>query len=93
MAPLLVPVRLQIVYFYSQLSVDIDNIIKPIQDALKGIVYDDDDRVADVRAVRRDLAGGYQLLNPSSELLVALATGTDFVWITVEPADLGDPVP
>lgn len=92
-APLLIPVKLDIVYFYSHGTVDIDNIIKPIQDALIGIAYDDDSRVVEVRAVRRDLASNYVLSGPSAQLLAALVPGTDFVHISVEDADLQEPVP
>lgn len=48
--PLLAPpYRLRIDFFYDATTdLDVDNIIKPIQDALEGIVYDNDEAVVDV---------------------------------------------
>ena len=36
------PVALTVLYFYDEAALDIDNILKPIQDALVGIVLEDD---------------------------------------------------
>jgi Holliday junction resolvase RusA-like endonuclease len=36
-------VMLQITYFYDSIAIDVDNIVKPIQDAIIGLVYVDDD--------------------------------------------------
>jgi Holliday junction resolvase RusA-like endonuclease len=33
------------VYIYEGTAADVDNIIKPIQDALKGLAYEDDEQV------------------------------------------------
>ena len=43
----------QILYICHENSVDIDNIIKPIQDSLVGIVIDDDELIRDISAHRR----------------------------------------
>ena len=43
-----VEVRLTLVHLAGDDPVDIDNIIKPIQDALVGVVYADDEAVCDV---------------------------------------------
>jgi crossover junction endodeoxyribonuclease RusA len=92
-APLVVPVRLQIAYFFVCGSLDVDNMIKPIQDALIGIAYDDDSRVVDVRAILRDQGGQYALANPSAALVAALGGGGDFIHVFVEEADLMTPLP
>ena len=46
--------RFSIAYFYDQFAVgDVDNIIKPIQDALIGLVYVDDSQITDVDCRKR----------------------------------------
>ena len=40
--------RLMLVYLCNDFPADIDNIIKPIQDALVGVVYADDSLISDV---------------------------------------------
>lgn len=46
----------QIIYIYDEDPIDIDNIIKPIQDSLVGLVYRDDVDVLDVSAHRRHVS-------------------------------------
>jgi Holliday junction resolvase RusA-like endonuclease len=37
------PIMLTITYFYDSISMDVDNLPKPISDALRGLVYLDDE--------------------------------------------------
>ena len=41
-APVGVPVRISTTYYYEGDTPDVDNIIKPIQDALNGLIFVDD---------------------------------------------------
>ena len=47
------PLHLTLVYLYDTDPVDVDNTIKPIQDALVGLVYEDDLLITDVESHRR----------------------------------------
>lgn len=81
-------VALTVVYYYRGDRLDVDNMIKLIQDALNGVVYTDDDQVVDVRAKVRSLGGSFRLLDPSPELATAVANGEDFIHVLVtEPED------
>lgn len=51
------PVRVTIVYFYVSTDLDLDNIIKPILDALNGVIDIDDFQVASISAAKRDRSG------------------------------------
>lgn len=51
-------VRLTIVYLFTEEPIDVDNIIKPVQDALEGVLYLDDGVVTDVQAHRRTWTDG-----------------------------------
>jgi Holliday junction resolvase RusA-like endonuclease len=46
-------VMLQITYFYDAVIMDVDNIVKPIQDAIIGLAYVDDDQVTDILVRKR----------------------------------------
>lgn len=65
---------------------DVDNIIKPIQDALVGIVYFDDDQVIATLSAKRTLAGSVIIPSMNASLVVAIQGGTDFVLVRVSSA-------
>ena len=76
-----------ITYFYEDASLDVDNIPKPILDALKGLVYSDDTEVSDLLCRKRNLNGDLQIQNPSSVLLDTLRDSEQqFLHITVDNA-------
>ena len=72
-----------ITYFYKGTSMDVDNLPKPILDALKGLVYSDDGQVSDLLCRKRDLNGDLRIHNPSSVLLETLRNSEQFLHITV----------
>jgi Holliday junction resolvase RusA-like endonuclease len=78
------PMMLTITYFYESVLMDIDNIPKPISDALKGLVYLDDEQVTDVVCRKRDLTRSLRIENPSSVLADGLSRGNEFLYIVVE---------
>lgn len=45
--------RLTLVFLCDGLAIDVDNVIKPIQDALIGVAYADDNVLTDVESHRR----------------------------------------
>ena len=84
-------VQLTITYYHEGSAPDADNVIKLIQDALNGIVYIDDDQIADVRSRRRDLDGMYRVRRARPEVMEAFAQGDEFVHVLIEGhADDGD---
>lgn len=77
-------VVLRVAYFYVDApAADLDNIVKPIQDALKGIAYDDDIQVIDLVASMRPKDGS-DLIQMSAVLAAGFAGNSDFVYITVK---------
>jgi hypothetical protein len=82
-----------IVYYFTGASLDTDNMIKPIQDALKGVVYVDDGQVTDVRASVRSLDGSFKVRGMSAVLAGGFVGGSDFVHVRVADApDEGEPI-
>jgi crossover junction endodeoxyribonuclease RusA len=74
-------VMLQITYFYDSVAMDVDNIVKPIQDAIIGLAYVDDDQVTDVLVRKRDLSGNFKIENMTSTLAEGFARGNEFLHI------------
>lgn len=50
-----VPVMLSITYFFTDKQMDVDNIPKPISDALNGLAYFDDEQITDIICRKRYL--------------------------------------
>jgi hypothetical protein len=77
---------LAITYFYDSVAMDVDNIPKPISDALKGLVYLDDEQLTDVLCRKRNLNSNLRIENPSSVLAEGLSRDNEFLYIVVEEA-------
>jgi len=76
-------VSVTITYYYDGDAPDVDNIIKPIQDALNGIIYTDDKQVVETKSRKRLINGSYKIRGISAVLLTAFADGNDFLHIKV----------
>lgn len=74
---------LQVTYFYDAVAMDVDNIVKPIQDAIIGLAYVDDDQVTDILVRKRNLAGDFKVENVTSILAEGFARGSEFLYIAV----------
>ena len=77
---------ISITYFYDTVSLDVDNIPKPISDGLKGLVFVDDSQVTDCLCRKRDLKTELRIENPSAVLAEGLSRGTEFLYIVVDTA-------
>ena len=77
---------LTITYFFEGSTMDVDNIPKPIIDALKGLVYMDDSQLTDVLCRKRDLNANLRVINPSPVLAEGFEHGKEFLYIVIEPA-------
>ena len=77
-------VEIIITYYYETQSGDVDNIIKPIQDALNGVIYIDDVQVVDTRSRRKDINGSYKIRRVSAKILEGFNRGNDFIHIKIQ---------
>ena len=63
--------------------------IKPIQDALCGLVYEDDNQLTDTHGHLRDLDNVYRVRRMSPALAAGFVSGGPFVHVKIElPPDL-----
>ncbi|WP_409567658.1 hypothetical protein [Rugamonas sp. DEMB1] len=75
--------RCVIVYLCDSAPADIDNIIKPIQDALVGLVFEDDFLVSDVDSHRRFLADPIDVTSLPPLLQAGVAKGEECVYVRI----------
>lgn len=78
--------RFSIVYLCDSSPADIDNIIKPIQDALVGLIFEDDFLVSDVDSHRRFLAEPIDVTTLPPLLQSGVASGNECVYVRVSDA-------
>jgi crossover junction endodeoxyribonuclease RusA len=79
-------VMLKVTYFYDAVAIDADNIVKPIQDAIIGLAYLDDDQITDVYVRKRNLSGNFRIENITPILAEGLTQGNEFLHIVVTDA-------
>ena len=79
-------VMVVITYYFKGESLDVDNMPKPILDALNGLVYADDCQITDLVCRKRDRNRDLQFENPSSVLVETLGRSEQFLHITVANA-------
>ncbi len=77
-----------VTHFFDRVAPDVDNIPKPILDALKGLVYSDDSQVTDLLCRKRNLNDVSQVQSPSIILNEAFDRGDEFLHIVVEDAPI-----
>ena len=80
------PVSVTITYFFDRGDVDVDNIPKPILDALTGLAYSDDAQVSDLLCRKRQFGDDLLVWNPSADLQEYLRESKQVVHIQVDHA-------
>ena len=77
-----------VVYYRERQSVliDHDNMIKPIQDALAGLIYKNDRQITDAQTRKTNIDGRFRLRHLSAVYARAFGGGRDFVYIRIEEA-------
>jgi Holliday junction resolvase RusA-like endonuclease len=86
--PIKTGVRLTVCYFHDRVTIrlDNDNLVKPIQDALSGVVYADDRLITDTRLRKTCLDGAFRVRGLSTVLAIGFQSGREFLHIIVDPA-------
>jgi crossover junction endodeoxyribonuclease RusA len=79
--------RVTLVYLCNDTPADIDNIIKPILDALIGIVYADDSLISDVDSHRRYISQSIDVKNLPPLLIQGIEMEQECVYLRVSIAE------
>jgi crossover junction endodeoxyribonuclease RusA len=69
--------------FYELAAPDVDNIVKPIQDALNGLVYTDDSQITDCHTRKRKITGSFKVKGLSRALADGFVMNKDFVHVKI----------
>ena len=77
-------VTFKMTYYYDNYSPDVDNIIKPVQDALTGTVYIDDEQIVETLSRKRNINGAYKIRGASRVIIEGFIKGKDFLHVIVE---------
>ena len=81
-------VAVTITYVSNRARLDIDNIPKPILDALTGLVYADDRQVADLVCRRKSQDPSLRIRNASPLFYESFRAGEQFLHVMVDNAPL-----
>lgn len=77
------PIEIVATYYYEDVPLNNDNMIKPIQDALEGIVYSDDCIVTDNRLAKRNVNESYRVKGMSPVLAEGFCSGCEFIHVKI----------
>jgi Holliday junction resolvase RusA-like endonuclease len=77
------PVGIAITHYFAEVPIDLDNLPKPILDAMKGITIVDDMQVVELVVRKRRTLDAVRSKGPSALVAGALATWPEFTHIRV----------
>jgi Holliday junction resolvase RusA-like endonuclease len=82
------PLKIAVTYYHegAAVRIDNDNLLKPIQDALNGLVYEDDRQITDTFVRKTSIDGRFQVRRAPMTLLEAFAQGDEFIHVLVTDA-------
>jgi len=75
--------HLTLIYLCDNRPVDTDNIIKPIQDALIKLIYDDDLLITDVESHRRSFLDAFDITEYPSLLIDGIRLRSECVYVRI----------
>jgi len=80
--------KISVTYFHEQVAIrlDNDNMVKPIQDALIGLIYADDRLVTDTVVRKTRIDGSFRVRWISLAVLEAFAKGEEFLHVVIDRA-------
>lgn len=78
------PVQVEIAYYYKSGFIDIDNLAKPILDALNLLIYIDDKQITDLLIRKRAIDSQSTIQNNSSIIIQNLQQNKPFVLIKID---------
>ena len=84
--PVTIAVHVEITHVYPAVSGDLDNLAKPVLDALQGLAYVDDRQVTDLTIRKRDLTRDLRVEALWPALISAFNQGGEFLHVVVEEA-------
>jgi len=85
--------RMTITYYYEDSPVDVRGIVKPITDALIGLIFNDNSQIDEISQSRQDLHGSFRIPDFSPVLAEGFGRGGEFLHVKIDGLPpLGDRV-
>lgn len=82
-------IEIKITYFFEDVSPDVNNISKPIQDSLEGLIFENDSQIVNLTCRKRSINGSFRIRGMSQELANGFVIGSDFIHIRISaPTDM-----
>ncbi len=87
-SPVTEQLKFTVTYYHDgvMVRIDNDNMVKPLQDALNGLVYEDDRQITDTQIRKTDINGSFRVRGMSSILAEGFCRGNEFLHIRIELA-------
>ena len=79
-------VHVKITHMFPGVAGDLDNLAKPVLDALKGLAYVDDRHVTDLTMRKRDLTRDLRVETRWPTLIAAFNQGGEFIHVVLQEA-------
>ena len=92
-SPLDIEVQIHVTFYHDGAPLDVDNMLKPIQDALCGVAYQDDQQLTDTHGHLRDLNGRYRVRGMTPAQAHGFTSGGPFVHIRIELPSSAEELP
>ena len=92
-APLMGDLKAIVINFYAgnRPSVDLDNMSKPILDAMQNIVYGDDRQIVQAEIAHLKIGAAFAIIGVRPIIVNSIQAGNHFVYVRIE--DAVDPYP
>jgi crossover junction endodeoxyribonuclease RusA len=86
--PLVRKLKCTIINFHegADASLDDDNMVKPIRDAMNGLVYVDDSQISYSETIHVSIDAPIKLRRASAVLLAAYSRGDEFLYVRIDDA-------
>lgn len=93
--PLESELKAVIINFYSgdRPSVDVDNMSKPILDAIQGLVYLDDRQITQAEIAHVQIGSAFVIVGASPLIVTSVQAGNQFVYVRIEDPVIPFPLP
>jgi hypothetical protein len=91
--PLSSKVQIHVTFYHESAPLDVDNMLKPIQDALCGIVYLDDAQLTETHGYLRDINAQYRVKGMTPAQASGFVSNGAFVHIRIEEATADGELP
>jgi hypothetical protein len=94
-APLAALLKATIINFHDgrHPSVDVDNMSKPILNAMQNLIFDNDRQIRQAEIIHVEIGGAFVIKGVSKTIVDALQAGAQFVYVRIEDPVIPYPLP